>query len=169
MSIFTLSGVARRVSAAIMLGACIGYATPAAPQIQPNQSSFADDLAQATRSDAFRPVADLFVATLVAGDATKGLDMISPNLLKAAGRDAVQGVLRNQTLPFFAAFKELGRSVTVARTGDEFGNEGFVFYLTMMPKHGASRSFAVYVVEENGAKVIANILLDHDASKIGKR
>jgi hypothetical protein len=132
-------------------------------------SSFADDLAQATRSATFRPVADAFIAALVAGDAAKGMNMISPNLIKAVGRDTVQGALRDQTLPFFATFKEFGRSQTIARTGDEFGNEGFVFYLTMVPAQGNARPFAVYVVEENGAKVIANLLLDHDRSKATAR
>ncbi len=95
--------------------------------------------------------------------------MISPNLIKAVGRDTVQGVLRDQTLPFFATFKGFGRSQTIARTGDEFGNEGFVFYLTMVPAQGNARPFAVYVVEENGAKVVANFLLDHDRSKATAR
>src|SRR5262249_21456294 len=139
-------------------------ASPPAPS-----QSFADDLAPATRRATFRPAADAFIAALVAGDADKGIGLISPNLLKSAGRDTVQGVLHGQMLPFFAQFKELGRSQTIARTGDDFGSEGFVFYLTMVPKQGEARDFAVYVVEENGAKVIANLLLDHNAFKASQR
>ena len=131
--------------------------------------SLADELAQATRGDTFRPVADAFIAALVAGDVEKSIGMISPNMLKVAGRDTVLGVLRDQMLPLFATFKELGRSTTVAPTGDSFGSEGFVFYLTMVPKQGKPRDFAVYVIEENGAKVVANILLDHNAFKASQR
>ena len=140
-----------------------------APVSSPASSTFADELVQATRSATFRPTVDAFVAALVAGDAEKGIGLVSPNLLKSAGRDTVRGVLRNQMLPFFAAFKELGRSQTIARTGDGFGSEGFVFYLTMVPKQGEARDFAVYVVEESGAKVVANILLDHNAFKASQR
>jgi hypothetical protein len=132
-------------------------------------ASPAEDFARAARSETFRPVADAFIAALVAGDAAASIKLVSPNLLKQAGLDTVQSNLRDQTLPFFAAFKELGRSVTIARTADDFGSEGFVFYLTMVPKAGDARDFAVYVVEENGAKVIANILLDHDAFKASAR
>ena len=128
-----------------------------------------EDFARAARSETFRPVADAFIAALVAGDAAASIKLVSPSLLKQAGLDTVQGNLRDQTLPFFAAFRELGRSVTVARTADDFGSEGFVFYLTMVPKAGEARDFAVYVVEENGAKVVANILLDHNAFKASTR
>jgi hypothetical protein len=38
-----------------------------------------------------------------------------------------------------------------------------VFYLSMIPQEGAPRPFAIYVVEEKGAKVVANVALDHDA------
>jgi len=142
----------------------LGTAASAPAQASP-PSAFADDLAQATRSETFRPTVDAFIAALTAGDADKSIGLVSPNLLNSAGRDTVQGVLRNQMLPFFAALKELGRSQTIARTGDGFGSEGFVFYLTMVPEQGEPRDFAVYVVEENGAKVVANILLDHNAFK----
>jgi hypothetical protein len=128
-----------------------------------------DDFARAARSATFRPVADAFIAALAAGDTAKSMGLISPNLLNRAGRDNVQGKLHEQTLPFFATFKELGRSVTIAPTADEFGNDGFVFYLTMTPREGEARPFAVYVVEENGRNVIANIQLDHDSFKAGLR
>jgi hypothetical protein len=141
----------------------------ASPQAVVRFSTSVDDVAELARRAAFRPVADAFIAALVAGDAPASIKLISPNLLKQAGLDTVQSNLRNQTLPFFATFKELGRSVTVARTADDFGNEGFVFYLTMVPKAGEARDFAIYVVEENGAKVVANILLDHNAFKASAR
>jgi len=130
-----MMAVAARAVVAMLMAAIAGGAPrdAAAQDVAQPALTFSDDLAQATRSATFRPTVDALVAALVAGDAGKGIGLVSPNLLKSAGRDTVQGVLRDQMLPFFAAFKEFGRSQTIARTGDGFGSEGFVFYLTMVP------------------------------------
>ncbi|HZT49414.1 MAG TPA: hypothetical protein VFA64_15675 [Hyphomicrobiaceae bacterium] len=60
-------------------------------------------------------------------------------------------------LPFFAPFKEVGRSVTVTRTADA---PGFAFYMYMVSKTDEFRPFVIYVIEEGGAKVVANVLVD---------
>jgi hypothetical protein len=51
----------------------------------------------------------------------------------------------------------VARSVTVARTA---GVTGFAFYMYMVSKTGELRPFVIYVVEEGGAKVVANVLVD---------
>ncbi len=64
---------------------------------------------------------------------------------------------------------ELGNSVTIARTKDQFGNDGFVFYRSMTSQEGEPRPFAIYVVEENGSKVVASVALNHDVFKASSR
>ena len=126
------------------------------------QPTFQDYLEMSARSGAFRAAADDFIAAAVAGDATKSMALISRNAINSVGQESAQSYLTTQVLPFFARFKELGKSVTIAPTSDRFGSTGFVFHLSMAPVEGDERPFAIYVVEENGAKVIADVLPDHD-------
>ena len=60
-------------------------------------------------------------------------------------------------LPFFAPFQEFARSVSVTRTADV---PGFAFYMYMVAKTGEMRPFVIYVIEEGGAQVVANVLVD---------
>jgi hypothetical protein len=57
--------------------------------------------------------------------------------------------------------KTPGKSVTVTRTTDAAGQQGFAFYMWL---HGADaseqRPFTVYVVEEQGRLAVANIVPD---------
>ncbi len=142
-----------------------GALTAGTVTVEPARSqtpSIADDFAQSTRSAAFRPIADAFIAAAAAGDETKSVGLMSPRLLEAVGRQTVQNGLTGEVLPFFATLKALGNSQTIAPIRDRFGNDGFVFYLSMTPKEGAPRKFAIYVVEENGTKVVASVAIDHD-------
>lgn len=106
----------------------------------------------------FRSVADEFIAAAAAGDATKVARMISPAIAARTGPEGVDRFLTGEVLPFFAQFKEVGRSITVARTADM---PGFVFYMYMVTGADELRPFVIYVVEEGGAKVVANVLVDH--------
>jgi hypothetical protein len=105
----------------------------------------------------FRRVANEFIAAAVAGDTSRVRQMISPTIASGTGPEAVERYLTGQVLPFFAQFKELGRSVTVTRTADA---AGFVFYMYMVSSADELRPFVIYVIEENGAKVIADVLVD---------
>src|SRR6185295_12363303 len=60
-------------------------------------------------------------------------------------------------LPFFAPYKELARSVSITRTADV---TGFAFYMYMVSKTDELRPFVIYVIEEESAKVVANVLVD---------
>ena len=75
-----------------------------------------------------------------------------------SGQAAVKRKLRrSEVLPFFAQFKEVAGSVTVTRTAEV---TGFAFYMYMVSKAGELRPFVIYVVEEDGAQVVANVLVD---------
>jgi hypothetical protein len=105
----------------------------------------------------FRRAADEFIAAAAAGDMSKARQMISPATTSTSGPEAVERYLTGQVLPFFAEFKDVEKSVTISRTADAVG---FVFYMYIVSPTDKLRPFVIYVVEEGGAKVIANILVD---------
>jgi hypothetical protein len=84
--------------------------------------------------------------------------MISPAIAAKTGLEGVERFLTGEVLPFFAPFKEVARSVSVTRTADV---TGFAFYMYMVSKTDELRPFVIYVIEEGGAKVVANVLVDH--------
>jgi hypothetical protein len=138
-------------------------------QVAPTPAmSFQDHLDMSVKSGAFRPAIDVFIAAARFGDQFTTLELISPRIVETAGREFVDNYLVNQVLPFFAAFQELGRSTTVQPTMDTHGSSGFVFHLSMKAKDGRERPFSIYVVEENGEKVIANVLVDYDFRTSGR-
>ena len=123
----------------------------------PSQGS-TPPVSQATAQvELFRRLADDFIAAAAAGDMSRARQMISPVTVSTSGPEAVERYLTGQVLPFFAEFKNIGKSVTISRTADAVG---FVFYIYMVSSTDKLRPFVVYVVEEGGAKVIANILVD---------
>jgi hypothetical protein len=134
--------------------------TPVAAQAQATQS-VAADLEMAQDAEPFRRAADAFVASALAGDGAKARAMLSSALVSRAGDAAIRRALETQILPFFAGGKTPGRSVTVTRTTDAAGQQGFAFYMWL---HGADaserRPFTVYVVEEQGRLAVANVVPD---------
>jgi len=108
-------------------------------------------------SESFRQVAEEFIAAAAAGNMAKMMRMISPDMVRRTGREGVERYLADNVLPFFAQFKETGRSTSITRTA---GVPGFVFYMYMVSKTDQLRPFVIYVIEENGAKVVVNILPD---------
>jgi nitrogen regulatory protein PII-like uncharacterized protein len=138
----------------------------AAPSLVPDvatgpalaQAQVPPELEMAAQQPPFRHVADEFIAAAAAGDANKVAGVISPVIVANTGQESVDRYLNSQVLPFFAEFKELGRSTTITRTA---GVPGFVFYMYMVTKTDEMRPFVIYVVEERGAKVVANVLVHH--------
>jgi predicted NBD/HSP70 family sugar kinase len=137
--------------------------TPLAAQApgQAGPPSVEADLRMAEDAAPFRKVADAFVATALAGDAARAQAMLSPALVARSGEAAIRRALDTQILPFFAQGKAPGRSVTVTRTTDAAGHQGFAFYMWLQAGDGsAQRPFTVYVVEEQGRLTVANIVPD---------
>lgn len=115
------------------------------------------DFSMAGQQDAYRSVAEEFVAAAARGDKMKTSRMLSPATAAKAGADGVDRFLAGEVLPFFAPFQEFARSVSVTRTADA---PGFAFYMYMVEKTGEMRPFVIYVIEEGGARVVANVLVD---------
>jgi len=110
------------------------------------------------QQEAFRRFADQFIAAAVAGDMVKMTGMISPSIAARTGREAVARYLADQVLPFFAQYKELGKSISIAGTQGAPGN---TFYMYMVSKANDLRPFVVQVIEEGSARVVSNVLVDN--------
>jgi hypothetical protein len=124
-------------------------------------SSVAADLQMAQDAAPFRRAADAFVASALAGDAARARGMLSPALIARSGEEAIRRALETQILPFFARGKAPGKSVTVTRTTDAAGQQGFAFYMWLQGADAsAQRPFTVYVVEEQGRHTVANVVPD---------
>ena len=105
----------------------------------------------------FRRIADEFIDAAAAGDANKVTRMLSAKLRERTGGDSVQRYVVGQLLPFFAPFKELAKSVTITPTADV---AGFAFYMYMVSGNDELHPFVIYVIQEEGSKVVANVLVD---------
>jgi hypothetical protein len=119
------------------------------------------DLRMAQDSQPFRQAADEFVARSMAGDVAGTRSLLSRSLVERTGDEAVRRALQSQVLPFFQRGREPGRSVTIARTTDASGQQGFAFYMWMQYAEApTARPFTVYVVQEQGRLVVANVVPD---------
>jgi hypothetical protein len=119
-----------------------------------------EELDMVARSPEYRVVAEQFVTAAAARDSTKLEKMLSPAITARTGKEGVQKFLNGQIVPFFADYKEIGRSVTTTNTTDASGNAGFAYYMYSVPKSGQPKPFVIYVLEENGQKVVGNILVN---------
>jgi hypothetical protein len=119
------------------------------------------DLRMAQDSQPFRQAADEFIARSMAGDVAGTQSLLSRSLVERTGGEAVTRALQSQIVPFFQRGREPGRSVTIARTTDASGQQGFAFYMWMeYAEAPTARPFTVYVVREQGRLVVANIVPD---------
>lgn len=119
------------------------------------------DIHMAQDSQPFRATADAFVARSMAGDVAATQSLLSRQLVERTGDEAVKRTLQSQILPFFQRGREPGRRVTIARTTDASGQQGFAFYMWMAYADAPTeRPFTVYVVKEAGRLVVANIVPD---------
>ena len=142
----------------VLATALLAVQTPAAAQAT---QSVAADLRMAQDAEPFRRTADAFVASALAGDAAQTQAMLSPTLVARSGEAAIRRALDTQILPFFARGKAPGRSVTVTRTTDAAGQQGFAFYMWLQGADASvQRPFTVYVVEEQGRLTVANVVPD---------
>jgi hypothetical protein len=129
-------------------------AKPSAPEASPGEY-----LNMQAESKPYKVLADWAVARLRAGDAKAVMDRFSPNFMQHLGRPAVERAFREQMVPFFAGSANVGNGTTITKTHDGFGSEGFAFYFTLNgPEKG--KPFVLYVVNEKGNLVVANIVLN---------
>lgn len=135
-------------------------ALPALPVAAATAAEVTADLRMADDAAPMRRAAERFVEHARRGDAAGSAAMLSRALVDRIGPAGAERAMREQVLPFFARGGEIGRSVTVTRTTDAAGQQGFAFYMWLARADGEPRPFTVYVVEERGAPVIANVVPD---------
>ncbi|HEX2012656.1 MAG TPA: hypothetical protein VJN44_17145 [Roseateles sp.] len=151
-----MTSLPARILAALICLASLGPAAAAA-----RHDEVLADLQMAADSERFRRTAETFVAHAMAGDASAVQAMLSRTLLQRSGEGAIRRVLDAQILPFFAQGRGPGRSTTITRTTDAAGQAGFAFYMWLMRAEGGEpRPFTVYVVQEQGSLVVANVVPD---------
>jgi len=155
----TIRCLARRAAAPALL--LIAFAAAAQAPGAAAGASPSDYLDMQAQSAPFRAYADQWIALARTGDVAALANTISPSMSARVGAEAVRRSLETRVVPFFAQAPGVGRSVTVTQTTDASGHRGFAFYMYALPKDGAPRPFVLYVVEEGGARVVANIVVDH--------
>lgn len=139
---------------AVSLASGLSEARAATPRVM-------QDLQMAQDSQPFRKAADDFIARSMAGDVDGTQSLLSRQLVERTGSPAVKQALQSQILPFFQRGREPGKSVTVARTTDASGQQGYAFYMWMQYAEApTARPFTVYVVQEQGRLVVANVVPD---------
>jgi len=150
----------RRIGALSFVVAALAAVAPA--QAQNSAEAVAADMRMAQDSAVYRQAADRFIARAMAGDARATRAMLSPTLVERSGEAAIDRALAQQILPFFRQARATGRSVTITNTTDAAGQSGFAFYMWMEPADATlpKRPFTVYMVEEQGKIVVANVVPD---------
>lgn len=148
------------VSTLLAAALVFAFALPTRQAVAADAQTVSADLRMAEDAAPMRRVAERFVARALAGDAASTSAMLSRALVERMGQPAAMKAMQEQVLPFFAGGGEIGRSVTVARTTDAAGQTGFAFYLWLVRGPAERRPFTVYVVNERGNPVVANVVPD---------
>lgn len=152
---------------AIALGLHLGAGLAQSVSAQNNAGPSSAELQMPQDAMPFRRAAEAFVASAMAGDSDRVMAALSPAVVARAGEANVRGMLEQRIVPFFRASRAesgdaaLGRSVTITNTTDASGNRGFAFYAWASPREGgAARPFTLYMVQEAGRIVVANVVPD---------
>ena len=117
-------------------------------------------LQQSQQAAVYQGLLQQAVDLLARGDAAGFTPLLSANLRQTAGEATVARVIQAQLIPFFADFAEFGGSTTVTQATDTYGNEGLSFYKSIRTRAGEERPFVIYIVEEEGTPVVANVLVN---------
>jgi hypothetical protein len=124
------------------------------------QNTVEADIARAAQSEPYRSLMSAAVDALARGDAVTFKGLLSPNFMAVLDEATIDAVVQSQLLPFFSDFAEPGRTTYITDAQDQFGSEGFAFYTSIITAGGEERPFVIYIVEENGRLVVANLLVN---------
>src|SRR3954447_8105707 len=144
------------IAAALIL---LGNVT--SPRAQDKDNSFGGYLEREPQRQASQAIVQRFIDAAIARDVQTLIRLVGGPIAKRAGPEGVERYLNDVVLPFFANHKAVGRSKTISTSVDEAGNPGFAFYMYSMLKGGGKKPFVVYVINDNGEWVVANILVDY--------
>jgi hypothetical protein len=134
-------------------------ALPSTAAMAATAAEVAAELRMAEESQPMKRAADRFIALALAGDASGTSAMLSHALVERIGEASAAKAMHGAILPFFAGGGEVGRSVTITRTTDAAGQQGYAFYLWLVPARGGeAKPFTVYMVDERGTSRVANVV-----------
>ena len=119
-----------------------------------------EDIARAGQAEAYGGLVSAAVSALSAGDAATFRALLSPNFLATLDDATVEGVIDSQLIPFFSDFAAPGSTTYITDNQDQFGNSGLAFYTSIITNTGEERPFVIYMVEEDGRLVVANLLVN---------
>lgn len=116
------------------------------------------------RPDEYSELVDKAVKRLVDGDAEGFRELFSSVSIKrteaALGEGAVDKIIRTRFIPYFANFKKMLPHVDTLPTWDTDKNKGFVILHSFEDTEGNTRSFAIYLINEDDELVVGNLELN---------
>lgn len=116
------------------------------------------------RPDRYSVLVEQAVDALVKGDAARFRAMLSRSLVKrteaAMGKGAIDTIIEQRFIPFFADFAALEDAVETLPTSDADGHAGLALFRSFRTESGAQRPFAIYLLNEDGKLVVGNLLLN---------
>jgi len=116
------------------------------------------------RADEYSELVDKAVKRLVDGDAEGFKELCSSASIKrteaALGEGAVDKIIRTRFIPYFANFKKMLPHVDTLPTWDADKNKGFVILHSFEDTEGNTRSFAIYLINEDDELVVGNLELN---------
>jgi hypothetical protein len=121
------------------------------------------------RSDQYSRVFDKAISALVKGDSATFRAILSSTtvLQETRGPGALDAIIQNAFIPFFAEFEELTETISTAPTYDVSGNTGIAIARSFKTKQGEVKPFVIYLISEtkDGKEVVSvgNLLINTTA------
>lgn len=114
------------------------------------------------KSFAYAKVVDDAVDALVKGDAERFKKMLSPGTLKREqrGPGAIDLIIEERFISFFKSYARLSPNAETISTRDIDGHRGLAIARSFFSADGAEHHFVIYVLDEEGALTVGNLLLD---------
>lgn len=148
-------------AAVMLLAVLCAWAQTAGQAHAQTARDMAADLHMAAEEEPFRAVAERFLALAALNDLAGCESLMSLALRQRLGEANMRRVMAAQILPFFAGGGQRTRSVTVTRTTDAAGQQGFAYYVWWQPAAGGEpRPLTLYTVREGSVPVLANVVPD---------
>lgn len=115
-------------------------------------------------SDSFESMEEKGIQALVRNEPEEFKALLSPAVIrrtnKQLGDGAIDKIIRERFIPFFADFSKLEPNVTSTSTTDADGNKGLAYFRVFQTEEGDQKSFVIYVLKEGDKLVIGNVLIN---------
>jgi hypothetical protein len=122
------------------------------------------------RSDEYSRVFDSAISALVDKKSMRFRRLLTTATVSSEtrGPGAIDLIIRDRFIPFFDDFESLTDKIATAPTFDPAGHTGLAFARSFKTTSGATKSFVIYLVEENKTVKVGNLLLNATKSVFEK-